>query len=108
MSNEPNEAMLQRAAEVQSGGEERWGKELWGEMIQSVHRIGVPATAIQQIVASQDGVQEFELLGKNSMLHEMAAGTPTDARVKHLEDVYGRIRERERENHRAIHGRSRR
>jgi hypothetical protein len=96
-----------RAAEVQAAGAARYGDH-WVEFIRSIGATRqVSADTIKQMIASDDAVENISLLGRQSLLLEMQ-GDHNDTRVRHAEDVYASLRERDRENHAFQRGRARR
>jgi hypothetical protein len=107
MTDDQNSVLMAKAADCQTEGEQAWGKRVWNRMVQSVGRQGVRPEVMQAIVTSDDPVANFVRLGSQALLNEMqAAEHPRDARD--VETVYEEIRNKQREEHLARHGRSRR
>ena len=102
-----NELMMQAAADCQTEGEQHWGKRIWNEMVRSVGRQSPRQDVMRAIVTSADPVGNFTQLGTQAILNELqAAEHPKD--VRDLEEIYTQIRDKQKEEHRARHGRSRR
>ena len=96
MNDQSNDALMARAAEVQSAIEDKYGKDVVGQMLGSIGRAGVPAAAIQQIVVGADAVEDFTNLGLEALGREMQAGVPSDAHVRACERAYTSIRDEQR------------
>jgi hypothetical protein len=93
MTDEPNEALMAKAADLQSAGEQKFGKDNWNAMTGSVGRQGVPREYIRQIVDSADALQDFTMLGQEALLREMqAADSPNDAHCRACDEHYRAIR----------------
>jgi hypothetical protein len=93
MTDEPNEALMAKAADLQSAGEQKFGKDNWNAMTGSVGRQGVPGEYIRQIVNSPDALQDFTMLSQEAMLREMqASDNPNDAHARALDESYRAIR----------------
>jgi hypothetical protein len=98
-------AWQQRASAVQNAGVAKYGQNTWDEFCNSVTRCGVKPDVIATVITQPDPVAAFSDLAKNSLLHEMQSGSPSDVNVRHAEEIYNTIRRQEREQHRLDRGR---
>ena len=82
MTDEPNEALLQRASRsCRARANRAWGKKNWETMIQSVRPNRASRGHNPTIVAAADAVQDFEHLGDKAILHELSAAEPPTGRA---------------------------
>ena len=96
MTDESN--LMDRAAQLQAAGEEKFGRDSWQAMIDSVGRQNVPREYLQRIVAGTDALQDFTALSQESMLREMQASDfPNDAHARALDESYRAIRQVQRD-----------
>jgi hypothetical protein len=90
-----NERLQNRAQQVNSDGELKYGKEGWGSLVAAISRAGPAPQMIANTVAQPDAVQQFGNVGKNLLLKEMSeSGDPTIRRD--AETAYNCIRQKEK------------
>jgi hypothetical protein len=103
MSDE--DAIMQRAAQVQAGLEERHGKETTTALVNAIGQLGLSQDALRQVVASPDAVDDFERLGTESLPNIAQRGQPSDRAVRAADEAYSSIIRYQRETWRANRGR---
>jgi hypothetical protein len=100
--------LMQRAQWVQSNLEEKHGKgdtsELIGAVGQVGGQLGVDVGGLRRMMAGPDAVNEFLFLGKEATLRLMQGPAKAPA-TRNAEELYSRIRHREREEWRMGKGR---
>ena len=95
--DQPSDALMQRATEVQAGLVERLGQETVTTMLDAVGEQGFPQEFLRNVVTSPNAVADFETLGTESLLRRMQQGKPNDSATRAAELAHAKIRERQRQ-----------
>src|SRR5262249_6002145 len=103
MSNE--DPLAAKASQLQKALEHRHGPDVTQSMINAVGAQGFPAEALRQLVTGPNATNDFEMLSQESLLRIAQSAGPKDPNVRHAEEAYSAIRNRQREEWRAGKGR---
>jgi hypothetical protein len=100
MSDE--DAMMQQAQALQNAGEQKFGRDTFSQMINSVGRSGVPQEALKQIVRSPTALKDFTALSQEAMLLELQrSGSVSGSDYRALDDAYRSLRDVQKADHRS-------
>jgi hypothetical protein len=98
--SDDDDALMKRTQAMQAAGEQRYGAAVWNEFVGSIGRSGAMSQdLLKQIILQEDNVGTFAQFGKQSLLNELQNGSPSDSRTRHVEQIYTKLREQEREAH---------
>jgi hypothetical protein len=79
-----------KAADVQAALEAKHGTPVTQGMIDAISAQRLPPDVLRNVIASPTAVEDFEMLGHQSLLNVMQRGSPRDRDVKYAEEFIRR------------------
>lgn len=97
------EQLTQRAQVVEQRGREKYGNDVWPELVASLGRAGIVGQPVAQAIVQPDAVDRIARTAREALLLEVGGNDTSVAR--NAERTYTEIREAEREQYRKLKGR---
>ena len=104
MTIDNEQELAQRAQVVDARGREKYGNEVWPELVASLSRAGITGQPVAQALVQPDAVDRFARTARECLLNEMSNTADTSV-SRNAEATYNDIREKERERFRKLKGR---